>query len=89
MRQAGDKSKANRVSNGRHDDRDRAGGLLGGTGRIISRGNDAVHLETNQLRGEFRKSIYVPFCRSILNDNVFTFDVTKLAQSLVEGIEPG
>ena len=31
----------------------------------------------------------VPFCRSVLNDDVFTFDVTKLAQSLVEGIEPG
>ena len=31
------------------DDLDRVGALLGSTGRIFLRGNDAVHLQTNQL----------------------------------------
>jgi len=53
------------------------------------RGNDAVDLETNQLRREIRKSIYLPFCRPVLDSDVFLFHVTKLPQSLAKGVEPG
>jgi hypothetical protein len=58
-------------------------------GRILPCGDNAVDLETNQLRRELRKSIYIPFCRSVLNDDVFTVDVAKLAQPLPEGFESG
>ena len=37
-------------------------------------GNDDVHFETDQFGCKVRQPIESPFCISVLNDNVFSFD---------------
>jgi hypothetical protein len=50
--EAGDKSGSDRIAARRHDDRDRAGRLLDGPGRLFALRHDDVHPELDEVGGE-------------------------------------
>ena len=52
-------------------------------------GDDDVNFETNQFGCKVRQPFEFPFCISVLNDNVFPFDIAKLAQPLAKCFDPG
>ena len=52
-------------------------------------GDDDVNFETDQLGCKVRQPFEFPFCISVLNDNVFSFDIAKLAQPLAKCFDPG
>ena len=43
-------------------------------------GDDDVNFETDQFGCKVRQPFEFPVCISVLNDNVFSFDIAKLAQ---------
>ena len=51
-------------------------------------GNDDVNFETDQFGCKVRQPIESPFGISVLNDNVFSFDIPKLAQPLTKCCDP-
>ena len=53
------------------------------------RGDDDVNFETDQLGCKVRQPFELPFRISVLNDNVFPFDIAKLAQPLAKCFDPG
>ncbi len=67
-----------------HHDRDRAGRLLGGAGRVHAEGDDAVHLEADQIGGEGGLPGDVSFGKAPLDDKILSFDVAELAQVLLK-----
>ena len=52
-------------------------------------GDDDVNFETDQFGCKVRQPFEFPFCISVLNDNVFSFDIAKLAQPLAKCFDPG
>ena len=52
-------------------------------------GDDDVNFETDQFGCKVRQPFEFPFRISVLNDNVFSFDVPKLAQPLAKCFDPG
>ena len=52
-------------------------------------GDDDVNFETDQFGCKVRQPFEFPFCISVLNDNVFPFDIAKLAQPLAKCFDPG
>jgi len=58
------------VTSRRHNDRDRAGGVLGGKRRGRAPGHDDIHLETDQLSREVGKPLGPSFCVPGLDDEV-------------------
>ena len=52
-------------------------------------GDDDVNFETDQFGCKVRQPFEFPFCISVLNDNVFSFDIAKLAQPLAQCFDPG
>ena len=48
-----------------------------------------LNFETDQLDCKLWQPFEFPFCISVLNDNVFPFDIAKLAQPLAKCFEPG
>ena len=52
-------------------------------------GDDDVNFETDQFGCKVRQPFAFPFCISVLNDNVFSFDIAKLAQPLAKCFDPG
>ena len=51
--------------------------------------DDDVYLETHKLGRKRRDAIEFPFRISLLNDNVFPLDVSKLAQTLAKRLDAG
>ena len=52
-------------------------------------GDDDVNFELDQFGCKVRQPFAFPFCISVLNDNVFSFDIAKLAQPLAKCFDPG
>ena len=46
-------------------------------------------LRPDQFGCKVRQPFEFPFCISVLNDNVFSFDIAKLAQPLAKCFDPG
>jgi hypothetical protein len=67
-----------RIPSERHDDRDRAGGLLRGTDRGASDGQDDIHLESDQLGREVGQSLDLSLGIALLDDEVLPLDVAQL-----------
>jgi hypothetical protein len=84
---AGDESAAYGIGNGRHDDRDRPGRVLGGLGRCPTQRDDDVHLQTDQVGREGGETIMLALGPSELDGDVLTFHIAQLAQALAEGLE--
>ena len=56
---------------------------------LAGSGDDDVNFETDQFGCKVRQPFAFPFRISILNDNVFSFDIAKLAQPLAKCFDPG
>ena len=55
----------------------------------LTSGDNDVNSETDQLGCKVGQLFEFPFCISVLNDKVFSFDIAKLAQPLAKCFEPG
>jgi len=66
--EAGGKTLAHRIGDGRHDDRDRIGGTLGRLGRGQGRRRDDIDLQINQLCRESREAVGPALCPTLLED---------------------
>ena len=69
-------------------DRDRAGGLPRRHRAAGRRGDQDVHLETDQLGRERGQPVDPPGRVALLEDDVVTLDVAELSQAVPEGREP-
>src|SRR5262249_12231202 len=83
--EVGDEPGADRISNGRDDDRNRAGGLLDGHRYCRRWGDNDIRLGTDQFGRKLGQSLDLSARESVLDGNVLPFDVPELLQSLPEG----
>src|SRR5262249_35618046 len=88
-RKAGDEPVCNRITILRKDNGNRGRRFLGGTGCSRTTRDDDINLETHQFSRLRWQAIEFSLCISILNDNVFPFHVTKLAETLPERLVAG
>ena len=66
----------------RHNDGNRLGRILGRPDPLVPcRYHDEIDLETHQLRRKLRSPIDLPLRISVLDGDVLSFYVAKLAQS--------
>jgi hypothetical protein len=73
-----------------HDnDWDRTGRLFGRQRRLRYHGNNHVNMELDQLRRKISEAIKLPVRKSILDDDILSLDVTKLAQPALKFIVVG
>src|SRR5262249_4809746 len=73
----------------RHDDRNRAGGLLSGTGRGASCGDHDMDMQSDQLGREVGQSLDLSLSIARLDDEVLPLDVAQLTETLPEPVEVG
>jgi hypothetical protein len=59
---------------------------LGGQGGACVCGHDDINLERNKFGRESGELLELPLGRSVFNHDVATLDVTKVTQSLTEGL---
>jgi hypothetical protein len=76
-RQAGDKSRADRVRN-RYDDRDRGRRLLDRLDDRRGPRHDHVDLHAHQLRGNIGKTLDLPVYIAMLEDDVLSLDIAEV-----------
>src|SRR5258706_7909486 len=86
---AGNQSAPDRITNDRHNNRNRAGGFFGGLGSSTAFRNDNVHPETDQLGGEVGKAREHPLRISTLDDDVAALNIAEIAQRLLERLPVG
>src|SRR5215472_2576209 len=80
-RDAGDDSVGDGIALRCYDNRDcRRCRLCGKASRRSMRDNQ-VHFGTNQVSGQFRKSLVVPLCKAVDDGNVRALDITEVAQT--------
>ena len=75
-----------RIHISRHDDRNRAGGLLRGTDRGGSPADNHVHLEPDQFRREVGESLDLSLGKALLDDEVLPLDVAQRTETLPERV---
>ncbi len=85
-RKAGDEPARNRIASSSEDDGKSPGRLLGGQGMGCGSGHDDINLERNQFGRESGEPLDLPLAISVFNDDVATFDVTEVTQTLTEGL---
>jgi hypothetical protein len=56
---------------------------------LRTRGENDVDFELNELGRQVGQSFGFSSCRSILNGDVFPFEVSELAQTRAERLQPG
>src|SRR5262249_20843157 len=76
-----------RLTDRRHDHRNRPGRTLGGDRGRRSSDYDEVDPEPNQFGRQLREPFGAAIGGAIFDDIVFSLHVTKLAQALAEGVE--
>ena len=75
-----------RIGSASEDNGDGPRCLLGGQGAQRGRSHDDIHLEGDKLRGERRESLELPLGIPDFDYDVAALDVSKIAQSLAEGV---
>jgi hypothetical protein len=88
-RQAGDEPYGNRIRGPRHDDGDRARGVLGRADRAGSPSDNHVHLEPDQLRRQAGEPLFTLRRIAGLQDEVLALHIAEVAQTLPEGLQTG
>src|SRR5204862_7116909 len=58
--------------------------LLSSPNSRVRGGDDQINFETDQFGGKVRQPVEFPFCISVLKENIFSFDIPKLAQPLAK-----
>jgi hypothetical protein len=82
--EAGDEAAPHRIAHAHHHNGDRRGRVLGGPGRWRPIGHDDLHRETDPLSREGREPLVLPFCPTVLQDEVLAFDIAARAHPLQE-----
>jgi hypothetical protein len=82
VRKAGNEPCANRIGNYRKHDWDRSGRSLCSQGRSRTGGHNDVNIKTDQLGGKLRELL--PLSKTVLNDDVFSLNVTKIPKPLTK-----
>src|SRR5262249_19588160 len=85
--EAGDEPTADRICNRNEDNGNRRGRFFGGenTGRRGS--NDDIRFKTDKLFRQGRETVKLSPCISVLDDNILSFNVTKLIEHLPECVD--
>jgi hypothetical protein len=86
-REVRDESGADRIRHTGEDDRDRSRRLLGRHSCRRAGGDDHAWSQSDQLRCELEQALWPSTRESVLDGDVLTLDVTKLAQPLPEGVD--
>src|SRR5215467_15596004 len=81
-----DEPRPHRIANADDNDRDRPGRVLGCQRCLRYHRNNNVNIELDQLRRKLRESIKPPVGKSVIDDDVLSLDVAKLAQLTPEFI---
>lgn len=85
--EAGDETRSNRVTAGRHHDGDRAGRVLSRLRRWRPPRHDDINHEPNQVGGEVREQLGPLLGPAVLDGKILSLDVAKLAETCAEGVE--
>src|SRR5262249_36039411 len=85
--EARDQPRSDRTAARCKHDRNGASRLLCCNGAGRTRGHDHIRPQTNQLGRQIRESVVLSFRPSVLNDNIFAVNMTKLAQTPNECVE--
>ena len=76
-----------RSSNRNEDNGNRCGRFFGGENTGRSGSNDDIRFKTDKLFRQGRETVKLSFCISVLDDNILSFNVTKLIESLPECVD--
>src|SRR5207302_9153262 len=79
----------NRSANGKRDDGDRLGGVVGWRHSLRPPRYDEVHLEPDQLGRQVGQPVDPTLRISIVDDNILALNPPELAQPLPERVEQG
>src|SRR5207302_10087297 len=79
----------NRSANGKRDDGDRLGGVVGWRHSLRPPRYDEVHLEPDQLGRQVGQPVDPTLRISIVDDNILALNPPELAQPLPERVEVG
>jgi hypothetical protein len=86
--EAGSMSGHYQVSGYANNDGNGPSGLFQGADRRLSVRDDDIHPQINQFGGKLRKAIRFPFRPAVLDDDVLPLNVTEIAQTLSERLDP-
>ncbi|HEY7221228.1 MAG TPA: hypothetical protein VH985_22845, partial [Candidatus Binatia bacterium] len=85
LRETGDQALPDWVVAGiAHDDRNRAGCVLGGAGGGYPNGENEINSQTDNIVGQVG-ILVVTFRESVFNEQVLSFDIAQLPKTLTEG----
>src|SRR5262249_10542896 len=84
--QAGDESIENRIAILGHDDGNCRGGHFSGTRRALTASDDHFDLETHELDGERLRALAIAIRSAPFYSDIFSFDISQIAQSLTKGV---
>src|SRR5262245_61002782 len=86
-RETGNNTATDGIEARHHDDGSRPRGPPGRQCRGVSVRHEHVGLELNELDCEVRESFRAAPCRTVLDDEILTLDVSKLSESLSKRVE--
>ena len=89
MRETSDNAGSDRIARAEENDRDCFSRLLKSEKGWCTRGKDRVDFQSDQFRGELRKTIFLSLCLAVLNENVLPINVAEFPQPLNKYIEVG
>ena len=81
-------AETHRIINYRHNDRDGSGCFLHSADREPAIADDHHWFEADEFGGKRRKATIVATRRADIQQNVFPFDIAKLAEAASESINP-
>src|SRR5262245_56466274 len=85
-RKAADEPARHRIGNTSEDNRDGPSRLLSGQGRGYVSSHDDINIERKQFGRKSGKPLELPLGVSVFNHDVAANDITKITQSLSEGL---
>jgi hypothetical protein len=83
--QAGHQACLDRIAHMRHDDGDRAGGMLRRTTRLRPRRDDDIDLAVDELGRELAEPLVLALDPAVLNSDVLSLNIAVLVQGAAEG----
>ena len=82
--EARDEARRDRIADAHHDEGNRIRCFFDSEGGRGPGGHNDRHVLAEQLRDQGWKTLVVPFCPSIFDDDILFLDVAKVAQALAE-----
>jgi hypothetical protein len=80
-REIGNETRADRIENREHDNRDTAGRLLRGPSRLGTVCRDNADPQPHEFGGQCRQQVVLPLGRPVLDDKVLALDVPESSEA--------